>query len=66
MFFNSQALVELLQNGVIDGLQTPRLVALAERASFFRVLRILHTTARRYDLVFLAHLKDPAQTVSYP
>jgi len=55
--------VELLQCGVLDSTDNSRLVHLAQRASFYRVLRFLHAQSRRYDLVFLAHLQDPAQKV---
>nr|CAB3267651.1 vacuolar protein sorting-associated protein 8 homolog [Phallusia mammillata] len=56
-----QALVELLNCGMLDNNDTTRMVYLAERASFYRVLRLLHTQKRRFELVFVTHLKDPAQ-----
>ena len=56
--------MELLQCGVLDYSESSRLVYMAERASFYRVLRFLHAKRRRFDLVFLAHLKDPAQKAS--
>nr|XP_002121576.1 vacuolar protein sorting-associated protein 8 homolog [Ciona intestinalis] len=57
-----QALVDLLQCGFIEESYTPRLVHLAGQASFFRVLRFLHTQQRKFDLVFVAYVQDPAQT----
>ncbi|CAK8692883.1 unnamed protein product [Clavelina lepadiformis] len=56
-----QALVDLLQCGILAHSDNSRLITLAERASFYRVLRFLNSQRRRYDLVFLAHLRDPAQ-----
>ena len=59
-----QALIELLRCGVIVDENSSRLVSLAEKASFFKVLKILHEQKRRYDLVFLAYLRDTSQGVS--
>uniref|UniRef100_H2ZCD2 Vacuolar protein sorting-associated protein 8 central domain-containing protein n=1 Tax=Ciona savignyi TaxID=51511 RepID=H2ZCD2_CIOSA len=56
------ALVELLQCGFIKMSYTQRLVHLAEQASFYKVLRFLHTQQRRFDLVFVAHIRDPAES----
>jgi len=56
-----QALIELLRCGVIVDENSSRLVSLAEKASFFKVLKILHEQKRRYDLVFLAYLRDTSQ-----
>uniref|UniRef100_H2ZCD3 Uncharacterized protein n=1 Tax=Ciona savignyi TaxID=51511 RepID=H2ZCD3_CIOSA len=57
-----KALVELLQCGFIKMSYTQRLVHLAEQASFYKVLRFLHTQQRRFDLVFVAHIRDPAES----
>merc|ERR1719322_1986219 len=56
-----QQVIEFLRCGVIVDENSSRLVSLAEKASFFKVLKILHEQKRRYDLVFLAYLRDTSQ-----
>ncbi|XP_064465584.1 vacuolar protein sorting-associated protein 8 homolog [Ornithodoros turicata] len=56
-----QALMELIQTGGLASMDDSHLLALVQKANFYRVCEYLYAKQKRYDKIFLCYLKDPSR-----